>query len=62
VRAIFDGMLEGDLGPATSLDGTPSVLPMDDSPKTLGPIIRYAEGPHLAIDRAVVLDVTPFVR
>ena len=61
VRAIFDGMLEGDLGPASSLAGTPSVVPMDDAPKKLGPIVS-SDAPRLAMDRAVVLDVQPFVR
>jgi hypothetical protein len=60
-RAIFDGMLEGDLGPASSLDGTPSVVPMDDAPKTLGPIVSSGP-PVLSFDRAVVLDVEPFAR
>ena len=61
-RAIFDGMIEGDLGEASAITGTPSVVPMDDSPKTLGAIVGSAEAPHLALDRAVLLDVEPFVR
>jgi hypothetical protein len=59
-RAIFDGMLEGDLGEASTLAGTPSVVPMDNTPKTLGPILSSGP-PSLSIDRAVLLDVDPVV-
>jgi hypothetical protein len=60
VRAIFDGMLLGDHGEG-SLDGTASVVPMDDAPKTLGPIVR-SDAPRLIFDRATVLDAELPVR
>jgi hypothetical protein len=40
VRAMFDGMLLGDLGPASSLDGAASVVETDRSPKILGSVVR----------------------
>jgi hypothetical protein len=59
VRAIFDGMLEGDLGPAASLDGAVSVVEMDGSPKGIGPVTRSPEAPELILDRAAILEA-PF--
>jgi hypothetical protein len=56
VRALFDGMLEGDLGPAEVLAGTASVLEMDHTPRALGPITWSADAPTLEWDRAVTLD------
>jgi hypothetical protein len=53
VRAMFDGVLGGDLGPG-SLGGEVAVIEMDRSPKAVGPV-TWSERP--AVDRPRVLEL-----